>query len=69
MWVKAQNAPDIPSQPRSVYPDWIGWPEFLGTGNRVGRLGDYLPYAEAAEVTRQAGITSKEGFRNPSAAR
>ena len=56
-WQK--NHPDMPSNPNRAYPDqWPGWGDFLGTGRIYRKKEDVLPFEEAREKARNAGISS-----------
>ena len=53
--------PDIPSSVQTVYRDlgWMGWGDFLGTGNVL--RGEWRPFEEAREYVRGLGLrTAKE---------
>jgi len=55
----------VPSNPNIAYAGkgWESWGAFLGTGYRQGRPPeDFLPYAEAARLTREAGIASMDAY-------
>ena len=61
-WQK--NHPDMPSNPNRSYPDqWTSWGDFLGTGRIYKRKEDILPFLEASEKVRLAGISTKAQYR------
>jgi len=48
------NKPDdIPKTPSTVYDEWKGWGDFLGTGNIASQNRTYRPFAEAREFVRK----------------
>ena len=51
---------DIPSNPNRAYEDsgWIGWGDWLGTGNIANYNKQYLPFEEARAFVRSLGIKS-----------
>ena len=50
---------DIPSEPGNVYEEWIGWWDWLGTGNRRGK---WLSFSSARTLSRKLGLTSEAQF-------
>jgi superfamily II DNA or RNA helicase len=50
---------DIPSYPNNVYEEWIGWWDWLGTGNRRGR---WRSFSSARTLSRKLGLTSEAQF-------
>ncbi|THF88379.1 hypothetical protein E7T09_04015 [Deinococcus sp. KSM4-11] len=56
------RVPGLPSNPQVHYPNWPGWPEFLGTHRR--REGPFVPLDTFIETVRRLGIaTSTEYVR------
>jgi hypothetical protein len=51
---------DIPSNPNAAYEDsgWIGWGDWLGTGNIANYNKQYLPFEEARAFVHSLGIKS-----------
>jgi hypothetical protein len=59
----SEKPADIPSTPYKVYRDkWIGWGDWLGTGNiHGGKRGSWRRFEEAREFVRGLGLkNSKE---------
>lgn len=56
---------DIPSSPHVVYADegWMGYGDFLGTGNIATYLREYRPFEEAREFARSLGLKSETEWR------
>ncbi|WP_309572814.1 integrase repeat-containing protein, partial [Deinococcus sp.] len=54
------RVPGLPSSPQRQYPDWPGWPEFLGTHRR--REGPFVPLETFIETVRQLGITTSTEY-------
>ena len=50
---------DIPTEPGNVYEEWIGWWDWLGTGNRRGK---WLSFSSARTLSRKLGLTSEAQF-------
>ena len=50
---------DIPSYPNNVYEEWIGWWDWLGTGNR---RGSWRSFSSARTLSRKLGLTSEAQF-------
>ena len=58
-WCKSGMKPsNIPSIPDKVYKNkgWLGWGDFLGTGNQSKQKREYLSFVEAREYSRSLGI-------------
>jgi hypothetical protein len=59
-YVKSGNKPDnIPYNPYFFYKrknEWIGWGDFLGTGNIAPINREYLPYEEAKEFVHKLNL-------------
>jgi len=59
--------PDIPHSPNTVYSqtEWLGYGDWLGTGNISNRQREFLPFQEAREYARSLNLYSQkewEGF-------
>ena len=50
---------DIPSYPNNVYEEWIGWWDWLGTGNR---RGGWRSFSSARTLSLKLGLTSEAQF-------
>ena len=50
---------DIPSYPNNVYEEWIGWWDWLGSGNR---RGSWRSFSSARTLSRKVGLTSEAQF-------
>ena len=61
-WCQAGGRPnDIPSRPDQVYQsEWMGWGEFLGTGN--GHKKKFRSYESAQALMKVLGITTQKQF-------
>ena len=60
--VKSNKLPrDIPREPNEVYKGkgWIGWGDWLGSGNVSPSLREFLPFEEAREFTHRLNIKSQ----------
>lgn len=68
-WRKLRNAnglpSDIPSNPSIVYEnDWMGWGDFLGTGNKYIPPGQWIPFEEARNWSRKSGIKQAREWKS-----
>ena len=56
---------EIPSNPNLAYKNkgWIGWGDWLGTGNVANYNKIFLPYSEAKKFTRKLGLKSVAQWR------
>jgi hypothetical protein len=60
-WRISNRPSGIPSNPQLAYKDeWIGWGDFLGTGN-VHRK-DFLSYEKACAYVRSSGVRGRTGW-------
>jgi hypothetical protein len=54
---------DIPATPEEAYrTEWIGWGDFLGTGNIASRK-ELMPFSKAREFVRKLGIKDSRDWR------
>ena len=61
---KTQRAYNYPSNPREIYKDeWLGWGDFLGTGNISNREKKFLSFEEAREWARNLNLSSEREWR------
>jgi hypothetical protein len=60
-WCKGNDKPkDIPASPYTVYPEWAGWADWLGT-RQWG--GGWRPFEEARDYARSLGFKSVDEWR------
>jgi hypothetical protein len=60
-WAKSSERPkNIPTVPDKIYNNkgWIGYGDWLGTGNIATRNREFLPFEEAREYVRSLGLKS-----------
>lgn len=52
---------DIPATPHGVYADngWVGWGDWLGTGNISNSLRKFRPFDEARDFARSLGLSGQ----------
>jgi hypothetical protein len=56
--IPGNRPPNIPASPRTVYEEWNGWGDFLGTGKRHATRSKCLPFEEARAFARSLGLAS-----------
>ena len=63
-WSKSGKRPkDFPSNPMKIYKiEWVGWGEFLGTGNVAKK--SFRSYESAKALIKKLGITTRAQFDN-----
>ena len=59
---KGERPFNLPSNPKSVYKEWKGWGEFLGTGKLAVRL-DWMDYEEAKAFIQKEKVLSFSAYR------
>ncbi|HWA85892.1 MAG TPA: DEAD/DEAH box helicase family protein [Opitutus sp.] len=60
---KGEKPDDIPSSPNHVYSDnWLGWGDWLGTGNVAPFRKVFRPFAEARAFARTLGLRTSEDW-------
>ena len=52
----------FPSTPNKVYEEWIGWGDFLGTGNMAHGKKEFMSFEEAQTFIRSEGIQTSIEF-------
>ena len=65
-WCKSGKKPDnIPSTPQNVYKDsgWIGYGDFLGTGNLANRNRSFRSFKEARKFARNLKLNTKKAWK------
>lgn len=56
---------NYPSNPREIYKDeWLGWGDFLGTGNISNRERQFLSFEKARVWARNLNLSSEREWRN-----
>jgi len=66
-WVKSNAKPDdIPTNPRRVYKDqgWVGWGDWLGTGNVASKNRIYQPFEKARSFVHNLRLKSKNEWQD-----
>ena len=66
LWSKqGMRPPGVPSVPDRVYKDsgWQGWGHWLGTGNIINGIEQFLPFHEALAVARSLGLASQKKWK------
>jgi hypothetical protein len=65
-WSKSDGKPDdIPADPPKVYQEkgWIGWGDWLGTGNIASYNRTYRPFEEARAFANNLGLKNRNDWR------
>ena len=57
---------DIPASPPNFYKHsgWLGWGDFLGTGNLAPSERDFLPFEDARQFARSLGLRRQSDWRD-----
>lgn len=59
---KGTRPEDIPSKPRDIYAEWIGYPDWVGTEYQAAS-GVWRPFEEARDFARGLGLKSSAEWR------
>lgn len=62
---KGMRPPDVPTAPNETYAEkgWIGWGDWLGTGNVAPKLRQFRPFVEARNFVRGLGLKANLEWR------
>eukprot|EP00241_Pyramimonas_parkeae_P011274 CAMPEP_0114260140 /NCGR_PEP_ID=MMETSP0058-20121206/20300_1 /TAXON_ID=36894 /ORGANISM="Pyramimonas parkeae, CCMP726" /LENGTH=196 /DNA_ID=CAMNT_0001375299 /DNA_START=413 /DNA_END=1000 /DNA_ORIENTATION=- len=64
-WSKLERPASIPSAPERAYrgEGWLSWRDWLGYGQGLGPVGEFLPFEEARRQVQEARLAGWDDWR------